>query len=197
MTVRERRERERAGRHRLIVDTARELAESQGWGAVTARRLAEAIEYSQPVLYSHFAGMEAIVQAVALQGFTELADTLAGVRARGGSPGRQLRDIAHAYVEFGVCQPALYDAMFVRVTEIAFGSPQTPEPLVRAFAELRGVIEELPGERDPEVDTEVFWSAVHGLVSLARSRRIRTDEHGQPLDVLLNRLSRMWALRGS
>lgn len=56
MSVRERKERERANRHQLIVSTARELAESDGWDAVTTRRLAERIEYSQPVLYSHFRG---------------------------------------------------------------------------------------------------------------------------------------------
>jgi hypothetical protein len=36
-----RRERQRAERHQLIIDTARELAEASGWDAVTTRRLAE------------------------------------------------------------------------------------------------------------------------------------------------------------
>ncbi|WP_342217184.1 hypothetical protein [Nocardia abscessus] len=39
---------------------------------MTARRLAERIEYSQPVLYTHFAGKSVIVSAVAEQGFAEL-----------------------------------------------------------------------------------------------------------------------------
>jgi Helix-turn-helix domain len=37
------------------------------------RRLADAIEYSQPVRYSHFPGKDGILAAVALEGFTELA----------------------------------------------------------------------------------------------------------------------------
>ena len=61
MSIRERREREQAERRRLIVTAARELAEAEGWDAVTTRRLAAEIEYSQPVLYSHFANMQAIV----------------------------------------------------------------------------------------------------------------------------------------
>ncbi|HWN35157.1 MAG TPA: helix-turn-helix domain-containing protein, partial [Pseudonocardia sp.] len=69
MPVQQRRERQRAERHRLILDTARRIAESEGWDAVTTRRLADAIEYSQPVLYSHFAGKDEIVAAVALDGF--------------------------------------------------------------------------------------------------------------------------------
>jgi hypothetical protein len=56
-----RRARERAARHALIIQTARQIAETDGWDAVTTRRLAETIEYSQPVLYSHFANKDAIV----------------------------------------------------------------------------------------------------------------------------------------
>ncbi|WP_031512367.1 TetR/AcrR family transcriptional regulator [Streptomyces sp. NRRL F-5123] len=84
MTIQTRRERERAERERLIVTTARELAEAEGWDAVTTRRLAAEIEYSQPVLYSHFKGKGAIMAAVAEQGFAELAATLRA--ARTGSP---------------------------------------------------------------------------------------------------------------
>jgi DNA-binding transcriptional regulator YbjK len=44
MSVQERKARERADRERLIVATARELAEQQGWDAVTTRRTgAEAV----------------------------------------------------------------------------------------------------------------------------------------------------------
>lgn len=76
MSVQERKERERAVRERLIVATARELAERQGWDAVTTRRLAERIEYSQPVLYSHFRGKREIIGAVALEGAAEMAAAL-------------------------------------------------------------------------------------------------------------------------
>jgi DNA-binding transcriptional regulator YbjK len=38
--ISERRERERALRHQLIITAARELAETEGWEAVTTRRLA-------------------------------------------------------------------------------------------------------------------------------------------------------------
>ena len=82
-----RRDRERAQRHQMIITAARELAEAEGWDAVTTRRLAERIEYSQPVLYSHFDGKDAIVRAVAIQGFEELADHLR--RARLGADGSE------------------------------------------------------------------------------------------------------------
>ena len=82
MTRQERRDRERAQRRQVIVSAARELAEAEGWESVTTRRLADRIEYSQPVLYSHFEGKDAIVSAVALEGFGELAAVLHNARKR-------------------------------------------------------------------------------------------------------------------
>ncbi|MFF5208718.1 hypothetical protein [Streptosporangium sp. NPDC000396] len=42
MAIQECKEREKAERHRLIITSAREPAETEGWDAVTTRRLAEA-----------------------------------------------------------------------------------------------------------------------------------------------------------
>jgi AcrR family transcriptional regulator len=76
MSIAERKERQRAERYELILVAARELAEAEGWDAVTTRRLAELINYSQPVLYSHFKGKADIMAAVATRGFEELATRL-------------------------------------------------------------------------------------------------------------------------
>ena len=58
MGIAERKGKERAERESRIVAAARVIAEREGWDAVTIRRLAEEIEYSQPVLYSHFENRE-------------------------------------------------------------------------------------------------------------------------------------------
>src|SRR6516164_8047077 len=98
MAIQNRRERERAARRRLIITTARRLAEAEGWDAVTTRRLSAEIEYSQPVLYKHFAGMEQIAEAVAIDGFGELAETLHTARAGAATSTDALRQVARAYV---------------------------------------------------------------------------------------------------
>src|SRR3954454_10114571 len=112
MTRQERRERERAQRRQVIVNAARELAEAEGWEAVTTRRLAECIEYSQPVLYSHFEGKDAIVSAAAIEGCAELAAVLHHARERTDSPQAEPQAVARAYMGFVRANPALYEAMF-------------------------------------------------------------------------------------
>ncbi|MGW6583222.1 TetR/AcrR family transcriptional regulator [Streptomyces globisporus] len=190
MSVQERKERERASRERLIVATARELAEQQGWDAVTTRRLAERIEYSQPVLYSHFRGKREIIGAVALEGAAEMAAALRA--ATSGADGRRARvaALAHAYLEFAERNPAVYDALFQLDGGLAFAREDTPEPLKDAFAALLETLGEVAGEGvHPALFTELFWSALHGLATLTRAGRLLPEGAGQRLDLLVERLA--------
>src|SRR6186713_2842337 len=98
MAIEDRRERERAARRRLIVATARRLAEAEGWDAVTTRRLSTEIEYSQPVLYKHFQGMEQIADAIAIEGFGELAEATRAARSGADAANGALARIARAYL---------------------------------------------------------------------------------------------------
>ena len=180
-----RRERQRAERHRLIIDTARELAEAEGWDAVTTRRLAERIEYSQPVLYSHFAGKTAIVSAVALDGFTELGQLLAE-RVRGLTGGRAaVAAVAGGYLEFAATRPAMYEAMFSLDTDYPFADPASPPPLQAAFAALHDALGAATGPRDLATRTELFWSALHGVATLTRSERMLPEQQDERLRLLV------------
>jgi AcrR family transcriptional regulator len=190
MSIHERRERDRAGREQLIVTAARELAEGEGWDAVTTRRLAERVEYSQPVLYSHFAdGKAGIVRAVALEGFSELAAELRHARTATPSADAALRAVAAAYQRFAQSQPAVYDAMFVMPTDIPFAMPETPDAPRAAFGELVAALAPLAGNRDLETLGEVAWSALHGLAALARGNRLRPSHQRARLDLLVGQLA--------
>ncbi|MFI5868157.1 TetR/AcrR family transcriptional regulator [Streptomyces sp. NPDC051546] len=190
MSVQERKARERADRERLIVATARELAEQQGWDAVTTRRLAERIEYSQPVLYSHFRGKREIIGAVALEGATELAAAMrAASRAAHGTRGR-VTALACAYLDFAARNPALYDAVFHLDGGLAFAREDTPEPLKDAFAALLETLGEVAGDGvHPGLFTEVFWASLHGLATLARAGRLPPEGGEQRVELLVERLA--------
>ncbi len=187
MAIEDRRERERSARRQLIVTTARRLAEAEGWDAVTTRRLSTEIEYSQPVLYKHFAGMEQIADAIAIDGFGELADA---IRAARSDAGVALTRIARAYLDFAHNHPAVYDAMFTRTTALHFAAEDTPPALKTAFAELRQAVEIVAGEQDADTLTEVFFAALHGLVTLNRAGRLRPGYDSDRLQLLVERFTR-------
>ena len=186
MSLTDRRRRERASRHDLIVAAARDLAEAEGWEAVTTRRLAELVEYSQPVLYSHFDGKDAIVRAVAIEGFAELAVRLHSARSAVDDPVRALRTVCSAYLAFALERPALYQAMFVLPIDVSFASEDTPSPLKAAFAELVGVLQ--PYGADPELRAELAWAALHGLAVLRRGGRIPAEHQEARIDLLVGQI---------
>ena len=189
MAIEDRRERERAERRRLIVTTARKVAEAEGWDAVTTRRLSTEIEYSQPVLYKHFTGMEQIADAVALDGFGELADAIRAAHPGTGAADDVLTRIAHAYLDFARDNPAVYDAMFTRATALQFAAQDTPAPLTAAFAELHRAVGMVADERDTDTLTEVFWAALHGLVTLTRTGRLRPGYESERLQLLVKQFT--------
>ncbi|WP_326614465.1 TetR/AcrR family transcriptional regulator [Streptomyces scopuliridis] len=191
MSVQERKERERASRERLIVATARELAEQQGWDAVTTRRLAERIEYSQPVLYSHFRGKREIIGAVALEGAAEMAAALRAAASAVDGPRARVITLARAYLDFAERNPAVYDAMFRLDGGLAFAREDTPEPLKDAFAALLENLGEVAGDGvHPALFTEVFWAALHGLATLTRAGRLPPGDAERRVELLVDRLAK-------
>ncbi|MFG2589907.1 TetR/AcrR family transcriptional regulator [Streptomyces sp. NPDC048438] len=190
MSVQERKERERAARERLILATARELAEQQGWDAVTTRRLAERIEYSQPVLYSHFRGKREIIGAVALEGAAEMAAALRATARAADGPRARVTALARAYLEFAEHNPAVYDAMFQLDGGLAFAKEDTPEPLKDAFAALLESLGEVAGDGvHPGLFTEVFWASLHGLATLSRAGRLPPEDTDRRMELLVDRLA--------
>lgn len=190
MPIQARRERERAERERLIVRAARELAEAEGWEAVTTRRLAERVEYSQPVLYSHFKSKDAIMAAVAVEGFADLAAEMRAARTSASGPRQALADVATAYAGFAERRPALYDVMFNQAVNLPFATAAAPEALHAGFDELRQVVRPVAAGDDEDLLTEVLWSGLHGLVTLTRGGRLPREAHERRLALLLSRFSR-------
>jgi AcrR family transcriptional regulator len=189
MSVQTRRERERAEREQLIVTAARELAETEGWDAVTTRRLADKVEYSQPVLYSHFKGKDAIVAAVAVQGFAELAEELRAARAGAPDADEALAAVGRAYLAFAARRPALYDAMFNQAVDLPFATPEAPAALHLGFGELAAAIGPHARGDDAGLLTEAFWAALHGLATLTRGGRLPHEASDRRLGLLLARFT--------
>ncbi|MFG2680187.1 TetR/AcrR family transcriptional regulator [Streptomyces sp. NPDC048392] len=190
MTIQTRRERERAERERLIVTAARDLAEAEGWDAVTTRRLAAEIEYSQPVLYSHFKGKDAIMAAVAVRGCEELTAELRAAVAAAEGARETLAAVGEAYTSFGRRRPALYDAMFTHLVDLPFATPEAPAALREAFGELLRAVEPFAAAGDdPALLTETYWAGLHGLVTLMRSGRLPQEAHDRRLALLIGRFA--------
>jgi AcrR family transcriptional regulator len=172
-----------AERRQQILDAARDIAEADGWAAVTSRRLADAIEYTQPVLYGHFpGGMTEIMRTAALAGFAELAT--ATQAAMGSKTGPQaVAAVADAYLGFAAAHPSLYEVMFQLPIDARFAQDDAETELRSGFNALAAAL----GNDDDGTTTELFWSALHGMSLLERAGRMRQEHRPQRIAELAAR----------
>jgi AcrR family transcriptional regulator len=159
-----------AERRQQILDAARAVAEADGWTAVTSRRLADAIGYTQPVLYGHFPGGKTeIMRTVALAGFAELAAAMqAAIRDKTGP--QAVAAVADAYLDFAATHPSLYEAMFQLPIDARFAQDDAETELRSGFNALGAAL-----GTDDGTATELLWSALHGMSLLERAGRMRQE----------------------
>lgn len=162
---------------------------------MTIRRLAEAIEHSQPVLYGHFPqGRSQIVTAVALVGFEELATALWHAQSAidtDASGADRVRAVVTTYLEFAERHPAMYEAMFRLPITTPFASTDTPRSLQDGFD---AIVQALGAPDRPPADlgtaAEVFWGAMHGVATLQRAARFKPDRHELRIEELVRYFTR-------
>lgn len=156
---------------------------------MTTRRLSDEIEYSQPVLYSHFRNRQAIVTAVAEEGFAELVDAVRQAADVGASAAARLEGAGAAYLRYAAENPAVYRAMFELPTDFAFADLDTPPSVAVGFDVMRSLVTDaIPNGDDADTVTEVLWSSLHGLAALQSAHRLRPGYQAERLRVIVNYL---------
>ncbi|MEV4483305.1 TetR/AcrR family transcriptional regulator [Micromonospora coxensis] len=162
-----------------VVAVARQLAEAEGWAAVTRRRLAERSGTDIEALYRQFPDPAELVETVALGGFADLAAALAAARSATGDDDGGWPAVVTAYLDFAYANPEVYDAMLAHTPDLTLGRDPAPGPPRAVFAELRAALAPMAAGRDPDTLAEVGWALLHGTVMLTRGGRLRPDAQDQ------------------
>ena len=172
----ERRQREQQELKQRILTTAREIARTEGWNAVTLRKIADRIEYTHAALYSYFINKEQLLLEVLREGFGLLATDLASSKVGAATPLIAFRRFIFAYWNFAWRHPELYRVMF-GLDGIPFGVTETWKEGTHIGELAAEVVEQLlvdQGNPIEQISTKValFWSTMHGLISLIMAGRI-------------------------
>lgn len=174
MGIAERRIRQKEEFRASILEAAWHQVLTEGWQSLSIRKIADAIEYSIPVIYNHFENKEAILLEFTKEGFQKLADAMQSVKDQYVEPERQLESIAYAYWDFAFEHKEYYQLMF------GLGIPACER--VNQIAEMKNMttimistIEEtIKISPDPEADYflkyHTYLSILHGLVSIQMIR---------------------------
>ncbi|HEX2533043.1 MAG TPA: TetR/AcrR family transcriptional regulator, partial [Chitinophagaceae bacterium] len=112
MGVTERRQRQKEEVRSAILTTAWQMVKSEGWQSLSIRRIAEAIEYSVPVIYDHFTNKEAILMEFAREGFRLLTAKMERAAKKHPAPEDKIKAMADAYWNFAFGHKEHYQLMF-------------------------------------------------------------------------------------
>ncbi len=170
MGIAERKERQKKEVRDSILQAAWQLVHEEGWQNLSIRKIADAIEYSVPVVYDHFENKEAILFQFNKMGFKLLGDHLKAAREKHSAPVQQLEAMAYAYWEFAFKNKEYYQVMY------GLGMPnceqvnKTPEIMDFTII-IKSTIEQIfkeNGNTDGNsfLKLNSFWSMLHGLVSI-------------------------------
>ncbi|MEU2872776.1 TetR/AcrR family transcriptional regulator [Streptomyces olivoreticuli] len=149
---------------------ARELLE-EGQGGLSLRAVARRAGVSATAPYRHFPDREALISAVAAQGYRELVERLATAHPAPTTP-EDLADVAVAYVQFALTHPALFRAMFSEPCDPGNAERAAATTAVSAYVDslVRGAFPEYGVAAGPGAGVEALatavWALVHGLAFL-------------------------------
>ena len=170
MGIAERKIRQKEEFRASILEAAWLQVLTDGWQSLSIRKIADAIEYSIPVIYNHFENKEAILLEFTREGFQKLADSLQLVKDQHTGPSEQLEAMALAYWDFAFEHKVYYQLMF------GLGIPACEK--VNQIAEMKNMTlimistiqETIKTSPNPEADFflkyHTYLSILHGLVSI-------------------------------
>ena len=177
---------------RVLLVQAAALLEEVGSENLSIRELARRAGVSPRAPYQHFEDREALLSALAADGFKEFGDALAAADTA-ASRGRAIEEQAVAYVRFARAAPAMFRLMF---------GPRRVQPegdlaaaKAAAFAVLQNRVERIAArDEDTRALAVGLWSFAHGFAVLLLDGRVR-EELGSDEDAIVRRVTA--ALLGS
>jgi AcrR family transcriptional regulator len=151
-----------------LIGAAREALETSAPEAITLKSLAVRLGVSQPAPYRHFQNRDALLTAVAADGFSRFGEALAA--ARDAAPeGGAFEAACLAYLAFGRANMGVYRLMFA--SRLASSDDAAlAQSSHAAFDFLLQRASQLVGEDQAYVTAVWIWSTLHGLVMLEAER---------------------------
>ncbi|MFD8395029.1 TetR/AcrR family transcriptional regulator [Streptomyces sp. NPDC059680] len=170
-----------------LLRSAERTLREKGVGALSLRELARDVGVSHAAPGRHFKDKQALIDALALDGYERLNQALhAATQQPGlGLEGR-MAALARAYLGFSVENPELLELMFARKhapdssAQLASAVDESLGSFARMIAEAQEQGEIVAG--DPERITMIAAASLHGLAALIAACALDAEEAMNGLD---------------
>ncbi len=164
-----------------ILQAAWQIVTEEGWQSLSMRKIADRIEYTSPIIYSHFENKEALLVEFTRKGFIELCRMIkAAYNEHTGNPTAQLEAMWMAYWNFAFAEKELYQVMYgVEANCCVMGNAcdDVKAPSNMLWNKIEEIVP-LDKRTDDYIDTKyyTFWSVVHGLISINLTRQQTSED---------------------
>ena len=175
--------------HAMLGEAVRTI-QRDGVEALTLRGVGERLGVSRTALYRHFTDKQALLTAVAGEGFRTLRSALAKAWESGGRGRDGFKAMGIAYVRFAVTHPSHYRVMFggtVRHEEpgdVVDGDADAFRVLLDAILEMQD--QGLVRTDDARHLALYIWAVVHGVSMLALDGMLPPEIPAMDLMALAN-----------
>ena len=175
----ERKPRSREQTRSGILKTAKSIARREGWQAVSIRKIADAIEYSAPIVYEYFDSKDVLLDEIRNEGFRHLYQEYERILKLYRDPEKRLYEISLAQWEFARQQPEIYQVMYNLDGAYCTMPVYQSETMQAVSRIVRQTIFSFIPKAEESIKRLYFqwWSVSHGTIMLAM---LLKDE--QPLD---------------
>lgn len=166
MGTTERKQRQKEAVRAAILQAAWELVQADGWQSLSIRKIADAIDYSVPVIYDHFANKNDILLEFAKSGHQGLLEALQKARGRHAAPEAQLEAMAYAYCDYAQTNKAHYQLMFgvgMNSCEMFRQVPQLRDIEALLEQAIAAVGEQYPVPLNVHVKFRGLWAILQGV----------------------------------
>lgn len=164
-----------------ILEAALRIGKEEGWEAVSMRKIADAIEYTAPIIYEYFENKDAILLELTRKGYLKLTRELEKAKAEHQLPAEQLEAMWLAYWNFAFANKEFYQLMYGVSTnchcELVNTLPEA-EKQWDLFTEVISKLMHIDDLESEEICLRYYtlWSVVHGLISINILSRGSSDE---------------------
>lgn len=169
-----------------ILTAALHIGKTEGWQALSMRKIAEEIEYTAPIIYEYFDNKDAILTELTRKGLLVLSQEMQKAKAKHRLPGKQMEAMWMAYWNFAFAEKEFYQLMFGVEMSCCMCKKVNDPDFVMPSELISEVIAELMHDKNPTEDEiskwyYTFWSIVHGLISINIVRQGASDELNQQI----------------
>jgi AcrR family transcriptional regulator len=162
-----------------LVRAGQTILEKDGLAALSLRRVARTAGVSPAAPYHHFPDKQALLDAVAAQGFDALTAAMTTRMAEETDPNARLDASGVGYVAFAVENPALFRIMFGAREQELSKNAALLEAGERAYAVLQAAVASTsPDGAAPPLVCLRLWALVHGIAKLIIEGGVRPADYG-------------------